>query len=53
MMDAGCRYHEWQTKDRVNLPHLTKHTDGKVVLVGLYEESIDKSITFLSALALV
>ena len=53
-MDAGRRYYEWQTKGKAKLPHFTKHPDGKVMLMaGLYEETIDKSIAFLSALALV
>ena len=54
MTDARRRYYEWQTKGKDKLPHFTKHPDGKVMLLaGLYEETVDKSITFPSALALV
>lgn len=49
MMDTKRRYYEWQTKGKDKLPHFTKHPDGKVMLMaGLYDETIDKSISFLS-----
>ncbi|KAF8417007.1 hypothetical protein L210DRAFT_3511575 [Boletus edulis BED1] len=42
-------YYEWQTKGKDKLPHFTKHPDGKVMLMaGLYEETSDKRIAFLS-----
>ena len=47
MVNARRRYYEWQTKGKDKLPHFTKHSDGKVMLMaGLYDETIDKSIAF-------
>lgn len=50
-MDARRRYYEWQTKGKDKLPYFTKHPDGKLMLMaGLYDETIPKSIAFLSTL---
>ncbi|KAH7882128.1 hypothetical protein F5I97DRAFT_421966 [Phlebopus sp. FC_14] len=36
-------YYEWQTKGKDKLPHFTKHSDGRVMLMaGLYESVVEK-----------